>query len=523
MPITQAADIQPIGEIITDGRGDARDRIDWRGLRFLNVTGRLAAGATIAEAQAEASTLVKGLAQEYPDSNLARGVLLLESRGVRFDPEIDGVLVPVAILLLTLVALVLLVACGNVANLLLRESSGSKRRDGAADGARRESGANRQPIARRKLAVRSDLRCRWLGCGVTCHSLVRPGPARSAVPAGAGVAARYARAAVHSRVVARDHPGVRPDPRATREPLALVPLLRSDGATTAAAGRWFHPSNILVVGQVAVSLVLIVVAGLLFRSLGAARGVDVGFEVERLGNVSLELPSAQLSPSELSAAWRRIEDRIEALPGIETVALTSRMPLGANLIADKFFIPGYTDTEADPPLYVDLAGVDEDYFAALGLELVSGRLIDARDRPRTPLVAVVTEAMARRFWPSESALGKQFRIGASDNTQIEIVGVVRDYKIRTPGEAPRPMVHFAWHQRPRSNAVLAYRLSRPRGTDARASRGRGACGGAQPARRAVHDDSACAIYCSCRCAREASLRPRSGRLRCFSPFSDCPG
>ena len=88
-------------------------------------------------------------------------------------------------------------------------------------------------------------------------------------------------------------------------------------------------------------------------------------------------------------------------------------------------------------------------------------MIDARDRPRTPLVAVVTEAMARRFWPSESALGKQFRIGASDNTQIEIVGVVRDYKIRTPGEAPRPMVHFAWHQRPRSNAVLAYRSVGP--------------------------------------------------------------
>ena len=112
-----------------------------------------------------------------------------------------------------------------------RESSGSKRRDGAADGARRESGANRQPIARRKLAVRSDLRCRGVGRGVTCRSIVRPGPARAAVPAGAGVAARYARAAVHSRVVARDHSGVRPDPRAAREPArtrAVAALGRCD-------------------------------------------------------------------------------------------------------------------------------------------------------------------------------------------------------------------------------------------------------------------------------------------------------
>jgi len=461
VPITQSGDIQSVGEIVADGRANGRDRIDWRGLRFLNVTGRLAPGATIAEAQAEASTLANVLAQEYPDSNLARGVLLLETARVRFDPEIDAVLVPVAILLLTLVALVLLVACGNVANLLLAKAQSR----GGEMALRTALGASRAQIVSQLLveSLLYGLVCGAVGLGLASLAIQLLGLVRLDLPFQPDLALRLdtpvllftlglslATTLVFGLIPAR---------HASR--LALVPLLRSDGATTVAAGRWFHPSNLLVVGQVAVSLVLIVVAGLLFRSLGAARGVDVGFEVERLGTVSLELPSAEQRPSELAALWRRIEDRIEALPGIETVALTTRMPLGSNINTDNFFIPGYRDTEADPPIYIDVARVDEDYFAALRLELVSGRLIDLRDRPGTPLVAVVTEAMARRFWPGEPALGKQFRIGTSDNAQIEIVGVVRDYKIRTPGEAPRPMVHFAWQQRPVNNAVIVYRSTGP--------------------------------------------------------------
>src|SRR6185503_7196745 len=119
----------------------------------------------------------------------------------------------------------------------------------------------------------------------------------------------------------------------------------------------------------------------------------------------------------------------------------------------------YRDTEADPPLYLDTTNVDEDYFRTLGLTLVAGRLIDSRDRTDTPLVAVVTEAMGQRFWPGETALGKRFRIAASDSPEVEIVGVVRDYKIRTPGERPRPMVHFAWNQRVQQNGVLAFRAT----------------------------------------------------------------
>jgi predicted permease len=463
VPITQAADTQPIGEVVADGLANGRDRLDWRGLRFLNVTGRLAPGASLAAARAEAGTLASALAQAYPDSNLGRGTVLLESGSVRFDPEIDGVLVPVAVLLLTLVGLVLLVACGNVANLLLAKAQTR----GSEMALRTALGASRAQIVA-QLLVESTLYglvCGAVGLGVAALAIQSFGLLRLDLPIQPELSLRLDTPALvftlglslaTSLVF-----GLIPARHASR--LALVPLLRSAGATGAARGRWFNPSNILVVGQVAVSLVLIVAAGLLFRSLGAARAVDVGFEVERLGSVTLELPGAGagLSPAELSAAWRRLEDRVAAVQSIDTVALTSRMPLGTNLLNDTFFIPGFSETTADAPIRIDLAGVDAGYFAALGLQLVSGRLIDARDRPGTPLVAVVTEAMVQRFWPNESPLGKQLRIGSPENNPLEIVGVVRDYKIRTPGEAPRPMVHFAWQQRPRGNAVIAYRAIGP--------------------------------------------------------------
>jgi len=457
VPITFGADMQPIGEVMTDGRANGRGLMDWRGYRFLSVTGRLAVGATLAQAQGEASALATALAAEYPDSNTARGTVLRESSSVRFDPEIDGVLMPVAILLLGLVGMVLIVACGNVANLLLAKAQAR-----AGEMALRAAlGASRLQIVIQLLVESAlyGLVCGAVGLGVAALAIESFGLLRLDLPAQPELALRL------------DAPvllftfglslattllfGLIPARHAGR--LALVPLLRSGGAATAGARHWFHPANLMVSGQVAASLVLVVIAGLLFRSLGAARDVDVGFEVERLGTVVVALRDTDVPPEEMPALWDRIKARVEALPGIEAVAHATRMPLGLAITGNDFFIPGVRDSEADPPLFLDTTSVDEGYFPTLGLTLVAGRLIDSRDRTDTQLVAVVTEAMVQRFWPGETGLGKRFRVGASDSPELEIVGVVRDYKIRTPGELPRPMVHFAWDQRVQQAGVLAYR------------------------------------------------------------------
>jgi macrolide transport system ATP-binding/permease protein len=461
VPITVSADIQTIGEVSAQGSPGGRSVLEWRGYRFLTVIGRLARGSTLERTQAEANALASALADEFPDTNLARSATLLESRKVRVDPEFDGYLVPAAILLLGLVALVLLVACANVANLLLVRAQSRS----AEIAVRTSLGASRWQIVRLLLvectllgliAGAIGLFVTWLGLRLLRFvDLDLPIDPQLALRFDEPVLLFTLGISLATSLLF----GMIPARRAAR--LTHVTSLRSDRAMAAIPRRRFLPANILVVAQVAMCLVLVVTAGLLLRSVDVARSIDPGFDVGRLGNVTVELNDARLSAEDLPAIWQRMEERIEALPGIETVALNSRLPLGLSVNTSQIYIPGIRETEADPPISLDVTRVDEDYFTALDLRLVNGRLLDPRDDLGTLPVAVVTEEMVRRFWPGESALGRRFRVGSSDGVEVEIVGVVRDYKIRTPDEPPRPMVHFAWRQRPQTYGVLAFRSTGP--------------------------------------------------------------
>ncbi len=324
---------------------------------------------------------------------------LRETRRVRFDPDLDGLLVPGATLLLGLVGLVLLVACANVANLLL-----AKAQSRSGEMALRTSlGASRAQIVR-QLLVESliyGLTSGAVGLLVTVLAIRLLGFVELDLPAKPQLALRLDAPVLFFTLGVSLATslifGLIPALHAGR--LSLVPLLRSDGAATTRRGHRFRPTNLLVIGQVAVSLMLVVTAGLLFRSISAARDIEPGFEVDRVGAVGVDLRSSQVSRDELPAVWQRIKDRVEALPDVEAVALASRLPLGVNINTNNFFIPGYRETETDPPIYLDTTNVDHNYFATLGLQLLNGRLIDVRDTPDTPAVAVVTEALVRRFWP----------------------------------------------------------------------------------------------------------------------------
>jgi hypothetical protein len=149
------------------------------------------------------------------------------------------------------------------------------------------------------------------------------------------------------------------------------------------------------------------------------RRVNVGFEVERLGTVTVGLRDIDVPAEELPALWDRIKARVAALPGIEAMSLARRVPLELAITSNDFFIPGFRDSEADPPLFLDTTSVDEDYCGTLGLTLVTGRLIDSRDRMDTQPVAVVTEAMVQRFWPGETGFGKRFRDGTSGSPELD--------------------------------------------------------------------------------------------------------
>ena len=460
-PISSLEEISVLGESVADDAPNGRNFRDWRGYRFLSVTGRLSSNATLTQAEAEARAVASALSEEFPFSNQSRRLSLVETSRVRFDVDLDGVLVPGAMLLLGLVGLVLLVACVNVANLILAKAE-SRRAEVAL---RTALGASRWQIVRQLLVENAILGLFAGGIGllVALIGIRLLGSIGYLLPIDPPFSLRLDMPVLLFTLGVSLATsllfGLLPARQASR--YSLVPALHSMRGSTTGPKRRFQTANTLVILQVAVSLVLVVTAGQLFRSISTARDIDLGFEADRIGNLSLDLSGVEVPADERAVLWQRIEASIETLPGIESVALTTRLPLGTSVNTNSFFIPGYSDSAANSLVRLDTTDVDGDYFATLGLELVEGRLIDERDQTGTEPVVVVTAAMERRYWPGESAIGKSIRVSSSTGVEFDVVGVVRDYKVRTPGEAPRPLLHFAWSQRPHNRSMLAYRSTLP--------------------------------------------------------------
>lgn len=448
VPLAHLASIEPMGEISSEGRRGGLPNEEFRGFRFLTTYGRLAEGSTIAQAEADVQSIYAGLAAAYPDTNPNFEARLLPTSSVHIDPDLDGTIVPAAMVALGMVILVLLVACANIGNLLLA----------------------RAEARRREIALRLSL-------GASRWQLVRLLLVESILLSLIGGLAGLALAVLAMRLIARmpldlpidvvleptlDGPvllftlgislvtglvfGLLPAARSARA--SLVPALKDEGSGTRAERglrAWLQPSRLLVVSQVALSLVLLVGAGLLQRSVQVARAVDVGFEAERIGAFTTDVGPGDQSARE--AMWQRLIRVVEAHPEVERAAVATRSPLELNIHRAEFFIPGHRELESEPVISHDVTRTNNRFFEVLDLEIVDGSTFptlaagETEDR-ETPRIALVNQAMAGLYWPGESAVGKIFRTPAADSPPTTIVGVVEDYKVRTPGEAPRPMVHF---------------------------------------------------------------------------------
>jgi predicted permease len=233
--------------------------------------------------------------------------------------------------------------------------------------------------------------------------------------------------------------------------IGLLPALRASrpdlASTLKDAGEWVggrkkvELRDGLVVVQVAVSLVLVVAGALLVRSLAVAGRVDLGYDANRIAHMAVSL---DMNGYDAQQAGRFIDAarlRLEALPEVEVVSVASRLPLELNNNGFGIYIDGRQSAPTDEPFVMDGARVDERYADALGLTLLRGRWIDAADRDEGRRVAVVTRAMAERYWNDVDALGREFRM-TWGSTPYVIVGVVEDYKVDTPGESPKPYLHL---------------------------------------------------------------------------------
>lgn len=439
IPVTMVEKVEPFGNQRTSGRFVGNNRFERRGQHWLWFKGRMKPGVTPAQVRAEFDGLVRRLAEAYPESMAREQISVVPTRDVRINPDVDSTVAPAGILLVTAVGLVLVVACANLANLMLARAAG-RRREIAV---RVALGAARGRLVRQLLtesvllALLGGALALPLAAGFT--ALVTRVQPPLPIDIGLAVSPDWRVlvftlfAAIFTGVVF----GLIPALRASRPD--LVPALKDSGS--AAGRRRLELRDVLVVVQIAVSLVLVVGGALLVRSLSAAGRVQLGYDGDRTAYVALAL---EMSGYDRARGGQFIEtgvQRLQSVPQVEAVALTSRLPLSLNNNGFSVYMSGQQD--ANKPIPIDGAYVDERYFGALNIKLLAGRGIEASDRDGSRRVVVISNTMAQRYWPGspEAALGREFRL-REGGEPYQVIGVVADYKVDTPGESPKPYMHL---------------------------------------------------------------------------------
>ncbi len=451
---------------------DSRSADNW----WVRIMGRLQPGATLPQAAAS----LQGVFQET-----ARGALSVST--LPGAPAVDPAKIPLPELravpggqglyearrnyekslrlLLGVVGLVLLVACANVANLLL------------ARGAAR----------RREIAVR-------LALGASRARLVRQLLAESVLLAGLGAAGGLAVAVWGSRALlamqpfgnANVHLELALDWRvlgfasaaalATGLVFGLAPALRATklnlteefqgGARTLGGGARSTLARSLLVVQVALSLVLLVGAGLFVRTLRNLQAVDVGFNREQLLLFQLNAAATGANGAQSFAFYQRLRDRFAALPGVRSATFSRIAPLSQSNWTIGVTVPGYTPTAVFES--VQMNGLGADYLATLELPLLRGRDFTARDQdPAAPKVAIVNQAFAKKYFGTEDVLGRRFRLGRSaGSTECEIIGLVRDAHYSDVKSTPRPTAFQPYAQLGSNSAGVGHFVVRFSGSEA---------------------------------------------------------
>jgi hypothetical protein len=204
-------------------------------------------------------------------------------------------------------------------------------------------------------------------------------------------------------------------------------------------------TNVLVVSQVGVSLVLLIAAGLFLRGLLTAQRVDPGFETESVAIATVGHLMGGNGEEDGREFLYELARRLETHPGVSAVALADRVPLAASLQTQDVIVDGYQLPAGTDALETDYTAVTPEFFDVMDIPILRGRAFNSHDTEASPDVAIVSAAMARQIWGTEDVVGRQFRWGPAD-PPIEIVGVAQDTKVRTLGEAPRRHVWLPFAQ-----------------------------------------------------------------------------
>jgi putative ABC transport system permease protein len=420
----------------------AEDRVP-RG-RYLSAIARLKPGVSVGRASAAMDGMTHRLALRFPEFDTGWGVSLVPLRD-----QLAGAARPVLLLLLATVAVVLLIACANVANMLLARGA-SRRKEIAI---RTALGAGRGRIVRQLVTEALVLAGAGGALGLLlaiwgADVLLALAPAELLGLESVGADWRVLGFALSVSLITGLAFGLAPAVHATK--VDLDEAIKSGGSRGASESRTRRLREMFVVSQVALSLVLLVGSGLLVRSLLRLRAVDPGFDRGHLLTFQLTLPRARYPEVEKRVRFfTNLVERIEATPGVRSASISSGLPFGGLGSATNFVIEGRPPQPPGQDLETDVRMVDAGYFKTMAIPLLEGRAFTERECQNATGAVIVTQTMARLHWPNESALGKRLVINMKDkNTPSEIVGVVADVHGVGLDVEPREMSYWPYAELP---------------------------------------------------------------------------
>ena len=400
---------------------------------------RLERGKTVDDAATNLSSISRQLEGEYPQSNLASEYYPLELR-----TALAGNTKPALVLLLAAVGVVLLIACANVANLLLARSLGRRREMSV----RLALGAGSGRLAAQLLAESLVLALVAGAGGVLmaywgAHALVALLPQSGNVPGLSDVRINGSVLAFTLGIVVLTTLVFGLVAALTvRSEKAVGVLNASRGTSMGAKAR--RATSTLVVAEVALAIVLLVGAGLILRSFAGLLAVDPGFRTQNVMTMSLQLPGNRYRElGARDAFYRRAFAELRGVPGVQEIGVAAVTPLTGNNWTAPFERPEQPVPAGERPPEVGWQLASNGYFKALQIPLVSGRLFDERDGQNAPPVVIISEAIQKRFFPNESAVGKQVKQG--DQT-LEIVGVVGNIRRAGLRDEPRADMYFPFER-----------------------------------------------------------------------------
>ena len=388
---------------------------------FLRVIARLKGGVTVAQAADDLDAIRRRLRDEYPDSHGTDTAVRL----VPLHQEVSGRAAPMLRMLLAAVALVLLVACANIANLFLVRGAGRARELAL----RAALGASRSRIIWQLLTEAAILGVVGGALGllvapVLVDALIAVGPSNLPRVNEVNVDWSVALFTFALSLIASVLFGLTPAMLSSRGDLRDA----LNGSDRAVAGNRNQLRAALLVAEVALSTLLLIVSVLLARSFQRVQAVDPGFRPAQVLTIRLSLPRTRYSSrSDIVNFYDQVHPRVSALPGVDAVASANVVPLNGYLATTGFTIEGVVTRNAPEAHY---RMISSEYFRTLGISLKSGRAFTAADRGGSPPVAIVNETFARQYWPGRSPIGTRMRLddGEAMPRAVQVVGVVGDVK-----------------------------------------------------------------------------------------------